>query len=203
MITFKKIVEALNIDAPYEYYVVDDNQNKGHLLWLDVLTEEDRVYFELLSDDDKQKYKTKSARIFIPRMIIYKYKNLDDEGGGYSFTYTLNHIRNIYLNAIDDDCLAVAVYMILHELGHWNDLKSKNFNVWEYSLKDSDEAKRVFDEQRNFERVAWQYDEIERKEKAHILLDKYNNTPSERRANEYADEHFAEYYSLVKEADLK
>lgn len=203
LITFKKIVEALNVDASYEYYVVNDQLNRGHLLWLDVLANADRAYFESLSEEDKRKFVTKSARILIPKMTIYKYKNMDDEGGGYSFSYTLNHIRNIYSNAIDDDCLAVAVYMILHELGHWDDLKSKNFNVWEYSLKDSDEAKRVFDEQRNFERVAWKYDEIIRKEKAHVLLDKYNNTPSERRANEYADEHFAEYYSLIKEADLK
>ena len=30
-----------------------------------------------------------------------------------------------------------------------------------------------------------------------------NSTPIEDRANKFADEHFAEYYSLVKEADLK
>ena len=203
MITFKKIVEALNVDAPYEYYVVDDICNRVHLLWLDVLDDEDRAYFESLSDEDKQSYKTESARIFIPKMAIYKYKNLDDEGGGYDFSYTLNHIKSISTLEIDDDCLAVAVYIILHELGHWNDLKNKNFNVWKYSFIDSDESKRIFEEQRNFERVAWQYDEIIRKEKAYALLEKYNNTPIEGRANKYADEHFEEYYSLIINANLK
>ena len=203
MITFKKIVEGLNIDAPYEYYVVDDSKNKVHLLWLDVLAEEDRVYFESLSQDEKMKYKTESAKIFIPRMAIYKYKNLDEEGGGYSFAYTLNRIKSFYTNEIDDECLAVAVYIILHELGHWNDLKTKEFYVWEYAYKDSEESRKAFDEQRAFEVVGGRYDEKTRKELALALLEKSNSTPIEDRANKFADEHFAEYYSLVKEADLK
>lgn len=81
MITFKKIVEALNVDASYEYYVVNDQLNRGHLLWLDVLANADRAYFESLSEEDKRKFVTKSARILIPKMTIYKYKNMDDEGG--------------------------------------------------------------------------------------------------------------------------
>ena len=43
MITFKKIVEALNVDASYEYYVVNNQLNRGHLLWLDVLANADRA----------------------------------------------------------------------------------------------------------------------------------------------------------------
>ena len=203
MITFKKIIEALNTDAPFEYYVVNEEHDRGHLLWLDVLAEADRVYFNSLSEEKKQKYKTESAKIFIPKMTIYKYRNLDEEGGGYDFSYTLNHIKSIYTLKIDDDCLAVAVYMILHELGHWIDLKNKKFNVWEYAYKDSDESKRVFDEQRNFERVAWRYDEKIRKKKAYVLLEKYYNTPIEGRANKYADEHFEEYYTFIINKNLK
>ena len=203
MITFKKIVEALKVDAPFEYYVADDRRNRGYLLWLDVLADADRTYFESLSEDEKLQYKTESARILIPKMSIYKYKNLDDEGGGYSFTYTLNRIKSFYSFEIDDECLAVAVYMILHELGHWNDLKTKDFHVWEYAYKDSDESRKVFDEQRTFEVVGRQHDEKTRKELALSLLEKSNNTQIEDRANKYADEHFAECYLLVKKADLK
>lgn len=203
MITFKKIVEELKVDAPFEYYVVDDHRNREYLLWLDVLVDGDRNYFESLSEDKKLQYKTESARIFIPKMSIYKYKNLDDEGGGYSFNYTLNRIKSFYSVEKDDESLAVAVYMILHELGHWNDLKKKDFHVWEYAYKDSDESRKVFEEQRTFEVVGRQYDEETRKELALALLEKSNNTPIEGRANKYADEHFTECYLLVKKADLK
>lgn len=203
MVTFKKIIEALNVNVPCKYYVVDDQQNREHLLWLDVLSNEDRKYYNSLSEEEKGNYKTESAKIYIPKMTIYKYKNMDEEGGGYDFLYTLNRINRIYTLKIDDDCLAVAVYMILHELGHWNDLENKSFNVWEYAIKESEESERIFYERSELEKSSWKYDEETRRKKAFDYLERYNNTPIEGRANKYADDHFEESYTLIKNINLK
>ncbi len=203
MITFKKIIEILNFDIPCEFYTVDEQTIRNHILWLDVLSKEDRVYFESLCEDEKREYVTDSAKIYIPKMSIYRYKNMDKKGGGYDFSYTTNHIKGICTASIEDECLAVALYIILHEVGHWNDLKSKKFNVWEYAIKESKEDEKVFYEKRELEMSSLKYDEETIRKKAFEYLSKYNNTPIEYRANKYADEHFEEWYRVVQSKNFK
>lgn len=202
MMSFRKIIEALELNIPFTYYKYNEEHQKSALLYLKVLSDEQKKEYEQLDEEEKKDFTTTTARVYIPRMMIYRYQNISHENGGYDFEYTINHIKKLLDVKKEEECLAVCLYMVLHEVGHWEDLKKKKFNVWDYAIVDSKESEEVFELKK---KVEIEQDKEKRKKMAYEYLKRYNNTPIEKRANEYADEVFVEsYYKLIDfYSDLK
>lgn len=207
MLTFRKIIENLNLKIPVKYYNSDDSRLKSseYLLYLKVVSDKEQKEYETLDIEEKKNFKTTTSQIYVPRMSIYKYENVADSNKGVSFelSYTIDHVRKLthIENEKQKELLAACLYMILHEVGHFEDLKAKEFNVWEYTKENRDEKEKIFKERENIQqKIFLESDKEKQKKLAYTYFDTYNKISDEKRANDYADKHFENLYNNLLKA---
>ena len=210
--------QLLEENRRIEYYKWDESFHH-EMVYINVIKEElERERYNELPDKEKKKFKTTSATIYIPMVSADVLVEQNDSGTGISREYTLGRINDCIqaqenqasLDALEspitiaknDETLAIAVYMILHEFGHWHDLYVKNMCVFEY-LTDADIKKELFEERMIIQSKASIHNmtkgsiSTEIRNNFENWMEKYNATPTESLANEYADEHFVKVYPIV------
>lgn len=209
MITMKKIANLVNTqNAKINYYTFDENAVRNSIFYLKVLSEEDKVYYETMNNDDRKVYISESAQIYLPKISVDYCAKFHTENDPYSFEYTYNKVKQLENINNNDVNTAVALYMILHEFGHWNDFISKEKNVFLYTITDSEKAKKVWNYKIKIERLlkskVANNNPLNKSDKELIIdyYNKYNDIPGEKRANCFADSHYNEAYAKLKKEGM-
>lgn len=203
-ITLKKIMSIINVqNAPIHYYSYKGEIN-GHLMYLQSISKEKQKGFSMLPIEKQKEYVSDSAEIFIPLISTDYLAEIYKASKSHDYPYTLAKVNNIVKISKDNEPIAIALYMLLHELGHWDDFVKCGKNPYSFTMVDREEAKRVND-YRN--RIQVQLNgKSELTDKDHLMLEdfvqKYYNIPFEKRANDYADRQFATMYELLKKKEI-
>lgn len=200
MLTVKKIADLVNNEeAAIRYYVYDENAINNYIFYLKVISDTDKVIYEKMSDAEKQKFISTSAEIYMPKMSVDGCARVYQDDS-YGFKYTLDKVSRLVKLNKGDANIAVVLYMILHEYGHWNDFLLKDKKVYLYTMPDYEEAKASWEYKKRIQSILRLKTSLNDNDKKMIknYTEKYNSIPSEQRANRYADKHYEVAYSLLR-----
>lgn len=210
--TIKNICSLLNNEnAPVEYYTWDKDSPRSPVMSLVTISEERRKEYEALPTELKKKYVSDSAHLIMPTVNvealsdIFSFNPLHNvlysdptDGIIFDYEFTLEHINKIIPVSDNNEKFLFATYLVLHELGHWNDFVSKNKIHYLYldpsAYKKANEVK---------EQVMKKRRELKHKSRDRVkLMDskrftEYYNVPCENRANKYADRRLCEAYEII------
>lgn len=197
-IDFRKLIGILNIDAPV-HLTPRDNLNKHNYVLCKIMGEEEtRAVIDGTHNPDK-KYNDEDLGLYFPDVDIDEYLHLENGRNPMAIKSHIDELSCITRVYIKEYSLAIAIYTILHEYGHWiyflnsgktsyeycemeKSIRQPYEKAWEeiYKMHDLDPMKRILGEKYN--------EEI------------YSQFPSEKFADDYAKDHFLESLKIVRNA---
>lgn len=206
MITIKKIADTVNDEnAKIHYYVYDENEMSDHLMYLKVVSDDERKTYNGLSDEEKKEYVSTSSEIYLPKMSVDNCVRIYTECVvSYDYQYTYNKVINLAEIEKNDINVAVVLYMVLHEFGHWHDLASKGNKVYAYSeasVNEGEKACKFGNEVQSRLSYKTTFDEkdMELLKQATLM---YHSIPVEQKANQYADLNYRLAYDKLRNKGL-
>ena len=203
IITFKKMAKIINCEnAPISYYKYE-NSYVRYVTYFQSINSEHRKEYEKMSEDDKKNYISNSASIFLPLISSDYYREETKKVMSSDYSWTLKKIERIIDIIPEYESMAVALYMILHEIGHWRDfLRCEKKPYFYMPQEEIDEEKKLYDYRIELQQILSNKRELTPHD--YDLIEQYtcdyNDLPREKRANIYADEHYIESYNKLCEA---
>ncbi len=146
--------------------------------------------YEKLPEESKKDFISSSAHVNIPIISVEKLYELYHIGLSYDYDGTIKMIKdnNKYIRVTDDnEKILFAIFVILHEFGHWNDFKSKGEKPY-YYMQDMKEEKEVYD----LKVKILKDKSLQNASKFKVMKElrnyfyRYNLVPCEKIANDYA-----------------
>lgn len=202
IINFKKIAKMVNCENAPIYYYKYENSYGRYVTYFQSINNEHRKEYEKMSEDEKKEYISNSASIFLPLISTDYYREESKKVKSSDYSLTLKKVERMIHIVPEYESMAVALYMILHEIGHWCDFLRCEKKPYFYMPKEEiQEEKKLYDYRIELQRTLsykseltpHDYDLIEQ------YTHDYNNLPREKRANIYADEHYIERYNKLCE----
>lgn len=193
---FRDIVDVLEIKAPV-YYTPSEQLNK-----------ENYVYFRAFGDEEVQAIKNKTydlgcnydrtgSGLHLPDISVREYYELEQRRNPFAIKRIIDMISFQMTITLDEIPMAVAVFAILHELGHWEYFCKSGMTPYEYQRKEAEE-RRPYEKSRKYI-----YDMDDTSPLKLVLAAKYEDCysqlPSEIAANQYAISHIVESVERVRE----
>lgn len=208
----RKITKILNdqLDNQLEFKFISINENLNelqNLITFNILSDEEKCKYEKCNENEKKKFVSSSARIVLPNIstdyLVEVYKN--NPCNKITYDLTIDKIKKIInCSSEEEEKIAFATYIILHEVGHWIDFKEimKN-NPYTFEKKDLKIRKNLHDEYCNFGKNIKNIFNLNDKEKIELkrLFKKYRNIPLEKNADQYADKNLERVMNKLKEID--
>ncbi len=201
IITLKKIMNLINSpNAPIYYYQYQGGKYES-IVYLKTISNEKQVEYNRLAEDEQKSYVSDSAEIYIPLISVDFLAQIYKASFSHDYPYTLKKVHNMVHVIQKDESTAVALYMLLHELGHWVDFLRCGRKPYDFTMPDSVEARRVHNYGNQLQVKLSAKKSLS--EEDHIELEnfiqQYYKIPFEKRANDYADLHYREAYEILKE----
>ena len=204
IVTLKKIMNLINtINAPVHYYSYEGGYF-GFLIYLQTVSKQKQKEFARLQIEEQREYVSDSAEIFIPMISPDYLAEIYKASASHDYPYTLSKVKNIANVSKEDEHIAVSLYMLLHELGHWDDFVKCGKKPYLYTMPDSEEAKKVHDYGNQIQLCLNGKSVLTQKDHSMLedFIQKYYSVPIEKRANDYADEHYFDMYELLRKNGL-
>lgn len=191
----RELVKYLEVEklAPFHFYT--ELSNKEYATCKHITNEELDDYNKKIWTREKI-YDNSELGIYLADITINELYELIKECNPVAVDEAINDISYIFLVKLDEYSLIYAIYVILHEVGHWWDFKASGKTSLEYTLWDS-EFRR---EPHKFAKEIYQMpdDSFEKWQLAKIQVDMYKEIPSEKAADTYAHENIKEKLELVR-----
>ena len=205
VLSMKRIINIINDDNAIKiHYYNIEKEKYNYLTFFNALHKDFRHEYENLLEDNKKKYVSNSAEIYIPLVSAYVLAEKIKANKDYSYQYTLDKVRKLTNLDKGQEEVAVALYMILHEFGHWYNFKECGDKPYVYmgNPSDIDKERKLFEYRKKLERELSGKESLSESDEQHIkeYVVKYNNLKREKNANDYADKHFQEKYELLKKS---
>ena len=196
----KRITKILgNQDVRFNFY--DELEIRNEIVYFSAISDfERKLLYDNLSNNDKSEYISNSATINLPNIsedILYERYNKFDK---WAFKITLDKIRKVTTIYSNEEKLAFAAYIILHEIGHWYDFIEMGKKPYIFSEKDIMLRKKVFKERISLQESLYlkAYLTEEENKKVELYYEKYNSIPMENKANKYADMHIDDFLNKLR-----
>jgi len=191
----KEIVDFLKVEeiAPFHFYT--EILNKEYAVCKHITNEELDDYNKKICLNEK-KYDDSELGIYIADITIDEMYDLEHNRNPVNLQKVLDDISDLFMVEIAEEELIYAIYVILHEVGHWVNFKasgkpSLEYALWDWELKK--EYKQYVNEVRKIPD-----DSSKKLEFAKIAVINYKNIPSEKAADTYAFENIEEKLKLVR-----
>lgn len=203
--TLKAIGGILNTEnAPIKWYHYEDDNIPNSILYLLSIEKNKQNEYDKLTDEEKESYVSDSAKIYIPLINVDKLYDLYHKGVSCDYSETIKRIQKKVTVTPENEKVLFAVFLILHEFGHWHDFVEKEKKPFFYNLLDENEYREAYELKKSIiEKLKGSsmssYDDITLLKR---YFNQYNSIPREKRANEYADEKLVEAYKIIKEKGL-
>lgn len=207
IITFKKIAKMVNCEnAPINYYKYE-NDCMRYVTYFESINSEHSKEYEKMSENEKKEYISNSAAIFLPLISPDHYKEETKKVMSPDYSWTLKKVETKIHILPEYESMSVALYMILHEIGHWYDfLRCEKKPYFYMPQEEIQKEKELHDYRKNLQQTLSLKKELSPHDRGLIkkYIYDYNNLPREKRANIYADEHYIESYNkLCEEWNIK
>jgi len=200
MIYMKTIADMVNHEnASIDYYLFDKANIRDNIVSFVALSKQEKEIYEVMNKKEKRNYVSKEPLISIPKLSVYACAELYKVGKFSVYDYTLQKVKKLTsIENINDNDVAVCLYMILHEFGHWNDFVKLGNKPYEFTIHDAKERENIYKHRQELERQIKLGKLEDEKSALEDYMIKYNSVSMEKRANAYADTHYELAYNLLK-----
>ncbi len=195
-ISFKKIVELLEIDAP-THFTAKDKLDKENYVSCRIMGEVEKNSIIAGIHDPKCNYDSSDTGLHFPDISATEYYELETKRNSVAIKCRINDISNKMIVYLSEIPIVFATYCVLHEYGHWIYFLNTKMTPYEYC-----EAERK--ERAPYEKIAKELYEMPDNSPIKIALAEkfdreiYSQFSSEKAANKYAFEHIADVISKVR-----
>lgn len=196
----KEIIDDVDVPIKYNKNSPDNISGQNSILFFKCVSEEERAIYENLTEEEKKEFVSNSAYISILLINVEELYELYHTGISCDYEVTISMIKEHVPVNKDNEKILFAVFVILHEFGHWIDFKSKDKKPY-LCTQDEKDKKEVYDLKvkiLNDESLREKSDYKIRKE-LKDWVNRYNLVPSEKRANDYAISKIKDVYNVFKE----
>lgn len=202
----KDIVDIICIemasDAPPVEFFVFDRTKHDKIMWISFISNQEELKrFENSRPEERKVFRSNSPKIYFPKMSISELREVEElDGKSLHYMYIMNRIRKtLPLKSENEKVNAYALYLVLHEIGHFQEFTQLNSNVFEMRNRDIPYYKNVQLSFESIKRDLGHKRELDEVEKRRVLQfhENYYSMPSEKNANIYADENFIRYYRMM------
>lgn len=206
--TLKSISSKINKElfdekVPIRYKKEEPIIDQNSVVSFVCISGSERERYENLDEPNQKEFVSTSEYISIPMINLEKLYEIHHVGISYDYDGTLNMIKKVIAVDKDNEKILFALFLILHEFGHWNDFVSKERKPYVYT-QDKEEKKEVYDFKKkilNDESLSYM-SEYKIREKLRGYFNRYNSVPSEKKANEYARSKLCDAYKILKKEGI-
>lgn len=202
--TLKSISNKINKElfdekVPIRYKKEEPNIDQNSVVSFACISGSERERYENLDEPNQKEFVSTSEYISIPMINLEKLYEIYHVGITYDYDGTIDMIKKVIVVDKDNEKILFALFLILHEFGHWNDFVSKGRKPYAYT-QDKDEQKDVYDFKRKIlnDESLCHMSEYKIREKMREYFNRYNSVPGEKRANEYALSKLCDAYKILK-----
>lgn len=184
----KEINDSMfNNEVPIQYHKEEKTVSQNSIVSFICISGEERKKYENLTDAEKEDFVSSSAFISIPIIHVDKLYEMYHVGISCDYEETINMIKKTVSVNENNEKILFAIFVILHEFGHWHDFGLKGKKPYLY-LKDSKEQKEVFDLKEKIinDTSLAAMSEYKIKDKLRKWFKRYNLVNCEKKANEFA-----------------
>lgn len=189
-----------NNEVPIQYHKKETIVSQNPIVSFVCVSGEERKKYEKLTDVEKEDFVSSSAYISIPIIHVDNLYEMYHVGISCDYEETINMIKKAVSVNKDNEKILFAIFVILHEFGHWHDFESKGKKPYLY-LKDSKEQKEVFDlKEKILNDISLaMMSEYKIKDRLRKWFKRYNLVNCEKKANEFAMSKVKEVYNYFRD----
>jgi len=195
----KKYICDINI--PINYYKESENVYiSNSIISFECVSGEERKRYENLTEEDKKNFVSNTAHINLLLISVERLYELFHIGISCDYDITISMIKEVIPVNADNEKILFAIFVILHEFGHWYDFESKEKKPYFY-IQDEKEQKEVYDLKAKIlnDKSLQEKSDYKIKEQLRKWSNRYNTVPCEKRANDYALSKIKDAYNLFRE----
>lgn len=133
-------------DAPPVEFFVFDRTKHDKIMWISFISNQEELKrFENSRPEERKVFRSNSPKIYFPKMSISELREVEElDGKSLHYMYIMNRIRKILpLKSENEKVNAYALYLVLHEIGHFQEFTQLNSNVFEMRNRDIPYYKNV------------------------------------------------------------
>lgn len=195
-LNFRGVVGVLEIKAPI-YYTPGEQLDKENYVYFRAFGDEEVRAIKNKTHDPSCIYDTTSAGLHLPDISVREYYEMELERNPFAINRIMKMIRSQMAITLDEIPMVIAVFAVLHELGHWEYFCESGMTPYEYQRKEAEE-RRPYEKARKYI-----YDMDDTSPLKLVLAAKYEDCysqlPSEIAANQYAISHIVESVERVRD----
>lgn len=189
-----------DVNVPIKYHKESENVYiSNSIISFECVSGEERKSYENLTEEDKKDFISNSAHINLLLISVERLYELYHMGISCDYDMTIKIIKESVPVNVDNEKILFAIFIILHEFGHWHDFELKDKKPYLYT-QDEKELKEVYDLKikiLNNESLQEKSD-YKIKEQLRKWFNRNNAVPCEKRANDYAISKIKDAYNFFK-----
>lgn len=195
-ISIRQLVEVMDIDSPI-YFTEKDKLNRENYFYFQPMGEAEVEAIRNQNHNPQCDYDPAGIGLHLPDITATEYLELENSRNPVGIESNINLISQQMIAFIVEYPILLATFSVLHEYGHWVHYINSGKSSYEYALMETNERKP-------YEKIAREIKALDDWDPHKIILGRryhneiYSQFTSEKFANKYAMEHFAEAIEKVR-----
>lgn len=197
-ISIKQLVELLDVDSPL-CFTEKEKLNKENYFYFQPMGDAEKEAIRNRTHDPQCVYDPTGSGLHLPDIMSSEYFQLENGRNPVAVESIINQISQQMMAFEVEYPILLSLFCVLHEYGHWVHFKNSGKSPYEYAQMEANERTQ-------HEKTAQGIYAMDDWDPYKILLARryhneiYSQFTSEKFANEYALEHFADAIEKVRSA---
>lgn len=197
-ISVKQLVELLDFGSPV-FFTEKEKLNKENYFYFQPMGDAEKEAIQNCTYDPQCVYDPTGRGLHMPDVMSSEYFQLESGRNPVAVESIINHISQRMMVFNVEYPILLSLFCVLHEYGHWVHFKNSGKSPYEYARMEANErAEHEKTAQGICAMDDWDPYKIVLARRYHNEI--YSNFTSEKFANEYALEHFADAIKKVRSA---
>lgn len=195
-ISIRQLVELMDIDSPI-YFTEKDKLNRENYFYFQPMGEAEVEAIRNHNHNPQCDYDPAGSGLHLPDITATEYLELENSRNPVGIESIFNLISQQMIAFIAEYPILLATFSVLHEYGHWIHFKNSGKTPYEYAQEEANERKLHEKTVRGIYLMDdWDPYKVIQARRYHNEI--YSQYTSEKFANEYAMEHFADALEKVR-----
>lgn len=195
-ISIRQLVELMGIDSPI-YFTEKEKLNKENYFYFQAMGEAEVEAIRNRNHNPQNDYDPSGSGLHLPDITATEYHELENSRNPVAVEFIIDLISQHMIAFKTEYPILLATFSVLHEYGHWVHYKNSGKTPYEYAQMETNERKPYEKTVRGIKAMDdWNPFKIILGRRYHNEI--YSKFTSEKFANEYAMEHFADVLEKVR-----
>lgn len=196
-ISIRELVKMMNLEEVPIYFHDKDKLEKENYMFFQYVGNEEKEALQNGTHVEDKEYSNYGIGVHVPDVTIREYYDLEMKRNPYSVNSLIQDISCIFTVWIKEYALVLAVFSILHEVGHWFDFKNSGKTGYQFVMNEQEGRKILAKEAK----AIYQMNDFNPQKRCLAIEynKKYRDNPLEKRADEYALKNIQLILEMIRE----